>query len=85
MADPTQEEKDRALKWARNPSAARSVFMEKLQRVLLHATAELARAEERIRELETILSRAKERILELSEQHCDSLLVSLRQTQETSR
>jgi hypothetical protein len=49
MTTPTQEEKDRALEWARNPWHARSPFIESVQRCHLHATAELARAEETVR------------------------------------
>ncbi len=67
-SEPTQEEKDRALAWAKlhaeppHPGIARDGMTNIAARCHLHATAELARAKERIRDLESMLMELKERM-----------------------
>jgi hypothetical protein len=56
MTTPTQEEKDRALEWVRSNKCDCDDIRCVVERCHLHATAELARAEERIRGLREALT-----------------------------
>jgi hypothetical protein len=51
MTTPTQEEKDRALEWVRSNKCSCGDIRCIVERCYLHATAELVRSEERLREL----------------------------------
>ncbi len=86
-SEPTQEEKDRALDWAKrhaeppHPGIARDGMTNIAARCHLHATAELARAEERLLAMRTAVSvAAQERsfpyqvsLLERALKHDDKL------------